>query len=68
MTQLLEKAFQEAQKLSHNLQDEIAQQLLYDIENELLWQETLADMSNADFGILQQMADAALREDQAGNT
>ena len=33
MTKLLEKAFQEAQKLSDNLQNEIAQQLLIDIEN-----------------------------------
>ncbi len=37
MTKLLQKAFQEAQKLSANLQDEIAQQLLADIENELKW-------------------------------
>jgi hypothetical protein len=43
MTKLLQKAFQEAQKLSNNLQDEIAQQLLVDIENELKWQETLAN-------------------------
>jgi len=43
MTKLLQKAFQEAQKLSENLQDEIAQQLLADIENELKWQETLAN-------------------------
>ena len=34
MTHLLEKAFQEAQKLSNYLQDELAQQLLEDIENE----------------------------------
>ena len=38
MTKLLQKAFQEAQKLYENLQDEIAQQLLADIENELKWQ------------------------------
>jgi len=40
MSTLLEQAFREAQKLPSELQDEIAQQLLNDIENELKWQET----------------------------
>jgi hypothetical protein len=39
MTELLEQAFKEAQKLSNALQDELAQQLLEDIENELKWHE-----------------------------
>ena len=67
MTKLLQKAFQEAQKLSENLQDEIAQQLLADIENELKWQETLG---NSDFNldILRKMAQSALIEDQEGKT
>ncbi len=67
MTKLLQKAFQEAQKLSNNLQDEIAQQLLSDIENELKWQEDLAN-SNINLDILRQMAQAALIEDQEGKT
>ena len=67
MTKLLEKAFQEAQKLSNNLQDEIAEQLLADIQNELKWQETLAD-PNINLDILTQMAQAALIEEQEGKT
>ena len=55
MTKLLEKAFNEAQKLSGHLQDEIAHQLLEDIHNELKWQETLAN-PNIDLGIIQEMA------------
>jgi hypothetical protein len=67
MTKLLEKAFQEAQKLSDNLQNEIAQQLLIDIENELKWQETLAD-PDINLNVLSKMAQAALIEDQEGKT
>lgn len=67
MTNLLEKAFEEAQKLSDYLQDELAQQLLEDIQNELKWQETLAKPDN-DISILKQMAQAALIEDQEGKT
>ncbi len=67
MTKLLEKAFKEAQNLSVHLQDEIAQQLLEDIHNELKWQETLAN-PNIDIGIFQEMAQAALIEDEKGET
>ena len=67
MTKLLEKAFQEAQKLSDTLQNEIAQQLLIDIENELKWQETLAD-PDINLDVLSKMAQAALIEDQEGKT
>ena len=67
MTKLLEKAFQEAQKLSDNLQNEIAQQLLIDIENELKWQATLAD-TDINLDVLSKMAQAALIEDQEGKT
>jgi hypothetical protein len=67
MTKLLEKAFEEAQKLSENLQDEIANQLLEDIQNELNWQKTLAN-PDIDLGIFLQMAQAALNEDEAGET
>ena len=68
MTELLAKAFHQAQQLSDVLQDEIAQQLLFDIENELRWQETLANVPDTDFGVLKQMADAALIEDQENKT
>ena len=67
MTKLLEQAFKEAQKLSLHLQDEIAHQLLEDIHNELKWQETLAS-PNIDLGVFQKMAQAALIEDEKGET
>ena len=67
MTKLLEEAFKKAQKLSNTLQDEIAQQLLEDIENELKWQESLSD-SDVDLDILEEMAQRALIEDREGKT
>ena len=67
MTQLLNKAFEEAQKLSEQLQDELAQQLLSDIKNELRWQETLSN-PDGDFDIFKQMAQEALKEDERGKT
>ena len=67
MTQLLKKAFDEAQKLSEHLQDELAQQLLADIENELKWRETLTN-PDANFDVLEQMAQDALNEDKKGKT
>jgi hypothetical protein len=67
MTELLQKAFQEAQQLSEDLQDEIAQQLLADIENEIKWQKTFAN-SDINLAILQEMAKSALIEDQEGRT
>jgi regulator of replication initiation timing len=67
MTKLLEKAFQEVQKLSDNLQNEIAEQLLIDIENELKWQENLAD-PDINLDVISKMAQAALIEDQEGKT
>jgi uncharacterized protein with von Willebrand factor type A (vWA) domain len=67
VTKLLEQAFNEAQKLSVHLQDELAHQLLEDIHNELKWQETLAN-PNIDLGIFQEMAQAALIEDEKGET
>ena len=67
MTELLQQAFTEAQKLSDDLQDELAQQLLEDIENELKWQESLSD-SDIDLGVLEEMAQMALVEDRGGKT
>lgn len=67
MTQLLQKAFNEAQKLSEHIQDELGQQLLEDIENELKWQETLAN-PYTNFDVLKKMAQEALKEDQEGKT
>jgi CHASE3 domain sensor protein len=67
MTELLERAFKEAQKLSNDLQDELAQQLLEDIENELKWQASLAN-SDLDLSVLEEMARKALIEDREGKT
>lgn len=67
MTELLEQAFKKAQKLSNHLQDELAQQLLEDIENELKWQESLSD-SDVDLDFLEEMAQRALIEDREGKT
>jgi hypothetical protein len=67
MTELLEQAFKKAQKLSNDLQDELAQQLLGDIENELKWQESLSS-SNVELGFLEEMAQMALIEDREGKT
>jgi len=67
MTKLLQQAFQKAQEFPESLQNDLAEQLLTDIENELQWQETLAD-PDLDLDILTQMAQAALIEDQEGKT
>ena len=67
MTELLEQAFKKAQKLSSDLQDELAQQLLEDIENELKWQESLSS-SDIDLDVLEEMAQMALIEDREGKT
>jgi len=67
MSTLLEYAFKEAQKLPDDLQDELAQQLLNDIENELQWQATLAN-NDFDMGGFEAMAQAALAADEAGET
>jgi hypothetical protein len=67
MTELLEQAFKKAQKLSDYLQDELAQQLLEDIENELKWQKNLSN-SDVDLDVLQEMAQMALIEDRKGKT
>jgi hypothetical protein len=67
MTTLLEQAFREAQKLPSELQDEIAQQLLDDIENELKWRATFSD-STTGIGSFAAMAQAVLAEDDADET
>ncbi|MBU6186450.1 MAG: hypothetical protein VKL00_03275 [Synechococcales bacterium] len=67
MTTLLQKAFAEVQKLPIYLQDELAQQLLEDIENELKWQKSLAK-EDIELGALLAMAQEALLEEQEGRT
>jgi hypothetical protein len=67
MTTLLDQAFQAAQQLPNELQDELAQQLLDDIQNELRWQETLSAPA-VESDVLTTLALAALAEDDAGET
>ena len=64
MTELLSKAFEQAVKLPQTLQDEIAEQLLKDIEGELKWDETLAKSHDK----LAKLADQALKEFKTGRT
>jgi DNA phosphorothioation-dependent restriction protein DptG len=65
MTSLLQKAFTEIQKLPDSLQDELAQQLLEDVESELKWQESLS-AEGIELGNLITMAQEALIEEQEG--
>ena len=67
MTTLLQKAFTEIQKLPESLQDELAQQLLEDIESELKWQQSLSN-EDLELGALIIMAQEALIEEQEGRT
>ena len=67
MTTLLHKAFTEIQKLPDSLQDELAQQLLEDIESELNWQKSLSS-EDMELGALITMAQEALIEEQEGKT
>ncbi len=67
MTTLLQKAFTEIQKLPNYLQDELAQQLLEDIESELKWHKSLSK-EDVDLGFLLTMAQDALIEEQEGTT
>ncbi len=64
MTELLRKAFEQASRLPDRLQDEVAQELLEDIEGETLWDDTLARSHDQ----LEKMADRALQEFRAGST
>jgi len=67
MTSLLQKAFIEIQKLPDSLQDELAQQLLEDIESELKWHKSLSN-EDIELGNLITMAQEALIEEQEGKT
>ena len=64
MTQLLEKAFAEAAKLSDDKQDALADLMLEELEAEHHWDETFANSQDQ----LAQVAAAALAEHRAGKT
>lgn len=64
MTTLLSKALKRIETLPQEIQDEIAEQLLEDVENELQWQKTLARPQTK----LGKLAEKALQESTAGKT
>lgn len=62
MTMLLSQAFDKAAKLPETMQEQIAVQLLEDIEAELKWDETFARTQDQ----LAKLADKALKDIKAG--
>ncbi|TAH51951.1 MAG: hypothetical protein EYC68_09245 [Chloroflexota bacterium] len=64
MTTLLTKAIKQIEKLPSSLQDEIAEQLLYDSENEIAWEKALSKPQPK----LESLAQRALRESKEGKT
>lgn len=65
MTDLLAEAFRKAQDLPDYLQNEIAEQLIEDVENELKWQRSLSQPQNAK---LEELAAKALSDSSNGKT
>lgn len=65
MTNLLTEAFNKAQSLPDQLQNELASQLIEDIENELKWQQTLSEPPTS---LLEQLAQKALSDSWLGKT
>ena len=66
MTDLLAKAFSKAQNLPDHLQDELAEQLIDDIENEFKWQQSLSQVQQ--HSKLEQLAAQALSDSMNGKT
>ncbi len=64
MTKLLEKVIKEAEKLSPEIQNEIAEQLLEDVKNEIQWQLTLTKPQEK----LDNLAKKALKQSESGKT
>jgi hypothetical protein len=62
MTTLLEKAFKKASILPNDIQDEIAEQLLEDIESEEKWQTAFINSQDK----LEKLADKALEDFKSG--
>ncbi|MGW8257904.1 MAG: hypothetical protein ACWGMZ_10500 [Thermoguttaceae bacterium] len=64
MTKLLAEAFQRASELPENLQDELACELIEEIEWEDRWDKTLAESQDK----IDQLAQKAIEEFKAGKT
>ena len=65
MTDLLTEAFIKAQDVPAYLQNELAEQLIEDIENELKWQQQLSQPQNTK---LEELAAKALTDSLNGKT
>lgn len=64
MTQLLRKAFTEAEKLPEQEQDALADWLLAELESERRWEEAFSTSTDA----LDRLAEEALAEHRIGHT
>jgi hypothetical protein len=64
MTHLLAKAFEKASFLSAELQDQLAQELLEELEGEAQWDTTLAHSQDK----LEELAKSAEEQHHAGKT
>jgi hypothetical protein len=64
MTHLLSKAFEKAAKLPDDLQDQIAEELLEELEGESRWDGTLANSQDQ----RERMAEKAARQHREGQT
>ena len=64
MTTSLQKAFEKASSLPDEAQEQLAEQLLEDIEGELKWDRTLAGSQE----LLEKMAEQARRAQRQGET
>lgn len=64
MTTLLSEAIRRIEALPGEMQDEIAEQLLEDVENELKWRTTLRKPQPK----LGKLVEVALQESRAGKT
>ena len=65
MTQLLQKAFEQAAKLPPEAQDALAKALLHDLESENAWGRAFDD---AEMPSLDVLASEALKEHRAGRS
>ncbi|PZV08517.1 MAG: hypothetical protein DCF22_20085 [Leptolyngbya sp.] len=65
MTNLLTEAFRKAQNLPDYLQNELAEQLIEDIEHEIKWQQVLSQPQDMK---LDQLAAKALSDSMNGKT
>jgi methylase of polypeptide subunit release factors len=64
MTKLLKQAFKKASELPGDLQDELARELLLDMQAEQKWDQTLVESQD----MLDSLAKNALEQHKAGHT